>query len=562
MKYTLALVLSLCLLPLAAHAQAPASVSYQGVLERGGSPVDDPSATLTFRLFEAASGGSAVWSETQSGVAIEDGIFSVALGAVNPLIGADLRFNRPFWLEVEEGLTGSTLSPRTPLTATPYALGLAFPQAYNVSVPDVAFLISNGTTNAIEGETQAVSGRGVTGRGTGSASTGLYGLSQGAAGTGVYGIANSTLATDPNYGVFGKTNSATGFGVYAEHIEGHTAYLSGPSYAVFGEHADGMFGRLGDGSAGVRGQHPSGNFGTLGRHDSGAWGRHTGGGNYGYLGTSTNGASGTNSNGNFGHLGNDNYGVRGYATAGHAGYFSTNAGNAAAVLRLVTGSLFNNDALIEGYTNTAKQFQFESDGSLRVYNVLGDQTVAWLNASDSPNGSAFSLYRNGTAVITLDADRGGDARIVTQELEITGGSDLAEHFDVRALAGGVAPEPGTVVSIDPDAPGQLVVSGGAYDPLVAGVVSGAGGVETGLLLRQEGSIADGEVPVALVGRVYVRADASHGAIRPGDLLTTAPTPGHAMRASDRDRAFGAVLGKAITGLDAGTGLVLVLVTLQ
>jgi hypothetical protein len=73
---------------------------------------------------------------------------------------------------------------------------------------------------------------------------------------------------------------------------------------------------------------------------------------------------------------------------------------------------------------------------------------------------------------------------------------------------------------------------------------------------------DGDQNVALSGRVYVKADAAFGAIRPGDLLTTCDTPGHAMRVSNHARAQGAILGKAMTALPSGQGEVLVLVTLQ
>ena len=68
--------------------------------------------------------------------------------------------------------------------------------------------------------------------------------------------------------------------------------------------------------------------------------------------------------------------------------------------------------------------------------------------------------------------------------------------------------------------------------------------------------------VALSGRVYVQADAGNGSIVPGDLLTTSEAPGHAMKVTDHAQAQGAVLGKAMTGLKEGSGLVLVLVTLQ
>jgi len=53
-------------------------------------------------------------------------------------------------------------------------------------------------------------------------------------------------------------------------------------------------------------------------------------------------------------------------------------------------------------------------------------------------------------------------------------------------------------------------------------------------------------PVALFGKVYCKVDANLGAIEVGDLLTTSPTRGHAMKAQDpaQDplRAFGAAIG--------------------
>ncbi|MFD0325591.1 hypothetical protein [Lysobacter gummosus] len=57
-------------------------------------------------------------------------------------------------------------------------------------------------------------------------------------------------------------------------------------------------------------------------------------------------------------------------------------------------------------------------------------------------------------------------------------------------------------------------------------------------------------------------DADYAAISAGDLLTSSPTPGHAMRAVDRDAAFGAVIGKALQPLADGRGLIPVLVALQ
>jgi hypothetical protein len=115
--------------------------------------------------------------------------------------------------------------------------------------------------------------------------------------------------------------------------------------------------------------------------------------------------------------------------------------------------------------------------------------------------------------------------------------------------------------IDEESPGHLKTSERAYDKRVAGVLSGAGCVEPGIRLQQHG-VLEGSQNVALTGRVYVLADARNGAITPGDLLTTSNTPGHAMKVTDQALAQGAVLGKAMTGLRQGKGLVLVLVTLQ
>jgi hypothetical protein len=161
---------------------------------------------------------------------------------------------------------------------------------------------------------------------------------------------------------------------------------------------------------------------------------------------------------------------------------------------------------------------------------------------------------------TLDVN--GTTR--TKVVEITGGSDLSEQFEVNAMQnrGQASVEPGIVVAIDPDNPGKLAVSRMAYDRKVAGIISGAGGIKPGMLMSQTGSMADGNHPVVLTGRVYCRADASNGPIEPGDLLTTSHIPGHAMKVTDYAQAQGAVLGKAMTGLKEGAGLVLVLVTLQ
>lgn len=147
-------------------------------------------------------------------------------------------------------------------------------------------------------------------------------------------------------------------------------------------------------------------------------------------------------------------------------------------------------------------------------------------------------------------------------LQLTGGSDLAEPYKIAASAQ-VQPAPGLVVSIDPAHTGQMRVCTRAYDAAVGGIISGANGIQPGITLRQTGTVADGTLPIASAGRVWCWCDAgAGGAISPGDLLTTSDTPGHAMRAADHARAQGAIIGKAMSPLASGKGLVLVLVSLQ
>ena len=135
------------------------------------------------------------------------------------------------------------------------------------------------------------------------------------------------------------------------------------------------------------------------------------------------------------------------------------------------------------------------------------------------------------------------------------GADVAEQFSV---AGDVAPEPGCVVVLAGD--DCVSVCNEAYDRRVAGVVSGAGSYAPAFLLdkRDEAN----RVPLALTGKVWCKVDADYGSVNLGDLLTTSPTRGHAMLATDPARAFGAVIGKALGSLSSGRALVPVLVALH
>ena len=219
-----------------------------------------------------------------------------------------------------------------------------------------------------------------------------------------------------------------------------------------------------------------------------------------------------------------------------------------------------------------------SDNDTGVLGFHGDPRLSETTvASDSGRAGVFGASENGPGVLGYSRDPdmpgvyafGGLLAIALNrdfaaefrgDVKVTGdillsGADCAEQFDVVDAAD---VEPGSVLVIGEH--GGLRLCEQAYDTRVAGVVSGAGNYRPGVVLDQQGTSPD-RLSVALVGKVHCRVDGAHGPISVGDLLTTSPTPGHAMRASDSARAFGSVLGKALQPWDGGRGLIPTLVLL-
>jgi hypothetical protein len=107
------------LVPALAVAQVPQTMSYQGMLRDDATqgPISDGNYTITFRLYNAPSGGALLWGEAQL-VPVEGGLFSVTLGNINPLT---LPFNATYWITIQLAGNPET-SPRAALTSVPYAL--------------------------------------------------------------------------------------------------------------------------------------------------------------------------------------------------------------------------------------------------------------------------------------------------------------------------------------------------------------------------------------------------------------------------------------------------------
>lgn len=139
------------------------------------------------------------------------------------------------------------------------------------------------------------------------------------------------------------------------------------------------------------------------------------------------------------------------------------------------------------------------------------------------------------------------------------GADVAERVDTSE-----ALEAGDVVAIDLEHPGAFRLSREAFSTLVAGVVSTNPAItmnNNDLVENDTGVRTDNRPMLALVGQVPVKVSTENGAIRPGDLLVASNTPGHAMRAGD-DPPPGAIIGKALGSLEAGQGVITMLVMLR
>jgi hypothetical protein len=258
--------------------------------------------------------------------------------------------------------------------------------------------------------------------------------------------------------------------------------------------------------------------------------------------------------------GKDWNGVEGTSasTIGGFGVFGANTAGGTGVCGVSTGWMgvygksdsTTGGAGVMGEGSTAPGVIGTSQTWMGVYGKTAS-TVGGAGVMGESTGTGAGVYGKGGRVAGYFE---GDVE-VTGDIRLTN-ADCAEDFDI-----GVDEfvTPGTVMVLGDD--GALFPSQRAYDKCVAGVVSGGGGYKPGIVLDKNRSDGNRQ-PIALLGKVYCLVDAACGAIEVGDLLTTSPTAGHAMKAADPFKAFGAVIGKALGPLKEGQRLLPILIALQ
>jgi len=191
-------------------------------------------------------------------------------------------------------------------------------------------------------------------------------------------------------------------------------------------------------------------------------------------------------------------------------------------------------------------------------NSRGVAAVAAYNNREDGTGAAIYARKVGDAGHAgfFDGNVHVEKKLTVKDDIILTGADCAEDFSIDNDA---EVAPGTVMVVADS--GRLTPSSRPYDRRVAGVVSGAGPFKPAIVLDKR-HCDDHRRPIALVGKVFCNVDTAVGPIAVGDLLTTSATPGFAMKAADRDLAFGAVIGKALAPLATGRGMIPILVALQ
>lgn len=218
---------------------------------------------------------------------------------------------------------------------------------------------------------------------------------------------------------------------------------------------------------------------------------------------------------------------------------------------------------------------YDRSGSYKKLELYGNPTT--INESMSGSGNVGIGVSNPTARLDV---AGNIKAALSNSLAFGGttywmlynssskeiGYDVAELFETNEEV-----EPGDLLVVDSN--GKLRKSNKPNDTKIAGIVSSTPAI---VFEGNELQIAPKpfefkkgfKPPITLAGRVICNVLCENGPIEPGDLLTTSPNPGYAMKAQPINIGGieiyrpGTIVGKALEPLKEGKGKILVLVCLM
>jgi hypothetical protein len=570
--------------------------TYQGQLQNNGNLVNG-NYDLRLLVYNDSTAGSVIGGPaTNTMVAVSNGLFTTIID-----FGAGVFTGSSNWLHIGVRTNGSGaftgLLPRQQLTPTPYAIFAESANAAGLTGPIPAGDLSGVSGIGLTGVALLAGGNNFTGNQTVNGTVQVNGSEQitGASGAGFHvdeNIGPNSYFSGEEHGInfnYGA-GAAQNIGSLIMGWNGQGYFTVGNLYTSIGQSGTKAFTVFGDGNVNIDPTGMNSGFINNGNTNSsgltfgvgsgeGIASKRTAGGNQFGLDFYTSFAN---------RLSINNAGDLLIQDPSQTIVFPATSGANSPMIEMFASGTGNADRMVIAHSPNFPTWGLQYQDSTDRFNFLeGGTTVMTVNLSQSTplvvngNFAVVNGYGNEQAYMGGDGS-GGDVQfgslnsaidnvafynatkgtymhIYCSSITIEGGADLAEPFKITS--GNIEVPQGAVVVIDELNPGHLKLSDKPYDTRVAGVVSGANGINPGIQMQQQG-ILEGGKNVALTGRVYVQADVSNGTIKPGDLLTTSRTPGYAMKVTDHARAQGAILGKAMTGLSERKGMVLVLVTLQ
>ena len=578
------------------------TISFQGELTQAsdGSTIADGEYKMRFSIFTVI-GAPILWPtsadyEEHPSVIVTDGLFNVLLGSQITIPADVFSDGGDRYLHIEVCLTSGVsctdfeILGSLPISSVAYAKGIIPGTVVNATSGfGLRVNKSGGNGSALEGHATSTAGItwGVAGSTASSSDLaagvvgtsahfsgktyGVYGSSQSSLGSGVHGIApitgvsgEASNTSGTAYGVYGLSNSPQGTGVYGispnKGVYGESDSITGLAYGVYGL-------SVSPDGAGVFGESPYlGLYGaayTSTGHTYGIYGESNSDWGTGVYGTGQmTGTVGIATNPYGVGIGVYGMGYKGVVgrgrTTGVVGKSNSESGGGIGVFGEATnqGSPISFGVQGENWSSNT-----DSAGLYGVANSSGIGVRAFSQngvgvRATTANGDIYRGYNS--SPYDLEFKVTNDGEVYADGSFHSGGADFAELLPaVDGL------EPGDVLIIGLD--GQLARSTEANQPTVVGVYSTEPGFLGG---SADDTDAEGKVPLAVVGVVPVKVSAENGPIRPGDLLTTSAAPGYAMLALPVDfngiqfHLPGTIIGKALEGLEEGTGIIMVLVTLQ